>query len=89
MAEADADLFQRRPYVLTSHDAELEQWIRRIGARVVILPPEEHDRLVALTSHLATVDRYGTGLVDRAAAGCRTRGRASIHRHDTARDESV
>jgi prephenate dehydrogenase len=52
VAEADADLFQRRPYVLTSPDAELEQWVRRIGSRVVILQPEEHDRLVALTSHL-------------------------------------
>jgi prephenate dehydrogenase len=52
VAEADADLFQRRPYVLTSPDAELEQWIRRIGSRVVILQPDEHDRLVALTSHL-------------------------------------
>jgi|HubBroStandDraft_5_1064220.scaffolds.fasta_scaffold18171_2 prephenate dehydrogenase len=52
VAEADADLFQRRPYVLMSPDAELEQWIRRIGSRVVILQPEEHDRLVALTSHL-------------------------------------
>ena len=52
VAEADADLFHRRPYVLTSSDAELEQWIRRIGARVVMMDPSEHDRLVALTSHL-------------------------------------
>lgn len=52
VAEADADLFHRRPYVLTSRDEELEEWVRRIGARVVILDPEEHDRLVALTSHL-------------------------------------
>lgn len=50
--EADADLFRGRPYVLSSHDAELEGWIERIGARVVILDAEEHDRLVALTSHL-------------------------------------
>jgi len=78
IGEAEADLFQGRPYVLTpsatassgvpassvpsSHvtassvpsslDAELERWIKRIGARVVIMTPEEHDRLVALTSHL-------------------------------------
>lgn len=52
VGEADADLFHRRPYVLTSPDAELEQWIRRIGARVVMMEPGEHDRLVALTSHL-------------------------------------
>ncbi len=49
---ADPDLFRGRPYVLTSRDAELESWIERIGARVVILTPEEHDRLVAVTSHL-------------------------------------
>lgn len=68
IGEADADLFRGRPYVLTSSstassdvtassvpsslDAELERWIKRIGARVVIMTPEEHDRLVALTSHL-------------------------------------
>ena len=49
---ADADLFRGRPYVLTSRDAELESWIERIGARLVFLSPEEHDRLVAVTSHL-------------------------------------
>ena len=50
--EADADLFRGRPYVLMSRDTVLERWIRRMGARVVILDPQEHDRLVALTSHL-------------------------------------
>ncbi|MGH9594907.1 MAG: prephenate dehydrogenase [Bryobacteraceae bacterium] len=49
---ADADLFRARPYVLTARDAELEKWIERIGARLVILDPQEHDRLVALVSHL-------------------------------------
>jgi prephenate dehydrogenase len=52
VSESDADLFRGRPYVLASHDAELEGWIQRIGARVVIMEPREHDRLVALTSHL-------------------------------------
>lgn len=50
--EAEADLFRDRPYVLTSRDAELERAIKRMGARVVIMKPEQHDRLVALTSHL-------------------------------------
>jgi prephenate dehydrogenase len=49
---ADADLFRGRPYVLTAHDPWLEEWVARIGAHPVILDPEEHDRLVALTSHL-------------------------------------
>ena len=50
--EADADLFRGRPYVLTGRDAELESWIGHIGARLVVLSAEEHDRLVAVTSHL-------------------------------------
>jgi prephenate dehydrogenase len=49
---ADADLFRGRPYVLTSRERELEKWIEAIGARLVILDPAEHDRLVALVSHL-------------------------------------
>lgn len=52
VGEAEADLFRDRPYVLTSRDATLERWIRRIGARLVFLDAQEHDRLVALTSHL-------------------------------------
>jgi prephenate dehydrogenase len=51
-AEADASLFRGRPYVLTSPCEELEQLISSFGARVVIMPAEEHDVLVALTSHL-------------------------------------
>jgi prephenate dehydrogenase len=50
--KADADLFRGRPYVLTGRDAELEAWIAGIGARLVVLTAEEHDRLVAVTSHL-------------------------------------
>ena len=49
---ADADLFRGRPWVLTSPDAELESWIQKIGARLVMLDAAEHDRLVALVSHL-------------------------------------
>lgn len=50
--KADATLFRDRPYVLTGRDAELEKWIAAIGARLVVLSAEEHDRLVAVTSHL-------------------------------------
>jgi prephenate dehydrogenase len=49
---ADADLFRGRPYVLTAHEPELEAWIERFGARLVILDAVEHDRQVALVSHL-------------------------------------
>jgi prephenate dehydrogenase len=58
---AEADLFEGRPYVLTPRSpTELErpaareflQWIPRIGSFAVVLTPDEHDRTVALTSHL-------------------------------------
>jgi prephenate dehydrogenase len=60
-AEADASLFEGRAWILTpGAPAELETpmaveflaWIRRIGSLTVVLSPEEHDRVVALTSHL-------------------------------------
>jgi len=61
VAEADAELFRGRAYALTPDDPDtLEkpgakdflEWIRRIGASVVVLSAEEHDRIVAFTSHL-------------------------------------
>ncbi len=58
---ADARLFYGRPYILTPGDpAELETplakefmgWLDKIGARTLILGAEEHDYLVAYSSHL-------------------------------------
>jgi prephenate dehydrogenase len=58
---AEADLFQGRPYVVTPlSPTELEtpaareflRWIPKIGAFPVVMNPQEHDRTVALTSHL-------------------------------------
>src|SRR6267154_721524 len=58
---AEAGLFKGRPYILTPRsDAELQtpmarqlaHWIQKIGACTIILSPEEHDRIVAFTSHL-------------------------------------
>ena len=60
-AAADAALFQDRTWVLTPDEpAELETpgarafrgWLERIGARLVVLDSDEHDRVVSLTSHL-------------------------------------
>jgi prephenate dehydrogenase len=50
--EAEAGLFRGRPYVLTSRCEELEELVTGFGARVVLISAEEHDVLVALTSHL-------------------------------------
>ncbi len=74
-AAADADLFAGRTYILTPcAQEELEtpaarefvEWVRRIGAVPVVLNPEEHDRVVALTSHLPQL--LSTGLAATLAA---------------------
>ena len=58
---AEAGLFQGRPYVLTPRAEtelntprarELKDWIGRIGAFPITLDAEDHDRIVAFTSHL-------------------------------------
>jgi prephenate dehydrogenase len=59
---ADPDLFRGRTWILTpDEDAELRtsvalefrMWLSRIGARVLTLDADEHDRVVSRTSHLA------------------------------------
>lgn len=81
--EAEAELFRGRPWLLTpSRREDLETpaareflgWIERIGAEPRVMTPEEHDRTVALSSHLpqmlstalaaALKERHG---VERAA----------------------
>jgi prephenate dehydrogenase len=61
VAVADAELFRGRPYVLTpTKKIDLEtpaalhlvSWLEKVGAVPMVLTPEEHDRTVALTSHL-------------------------------------
>jgi prephenate dehydrogenase len=77
---ADPELFCDRPFVLTpcrqTQPAMLERakdLVLRLGARPVIMEPEEHDRVLARTSHLpqlvssALASRLGAG--DLAAAG--------------------
>jgi prephenate dehydrogenase len=61
-AAADASLFRDRTWVLTPDEPaelatpaakEFRGLLERIGARIVVLDSDEHDRVVALTSHLA------------------------------------
>lgn len=61
VAAADAALFAGRTYVLTPRQPdemdtgavrEFRLWLERIGSHVLVLSPEEHDRVVAFTSHL-------------------------------------
>jgi prephenate dehydrogenase len=61
-AAADPDLFRGRTWILTPDvDDELHTpaalefraWLHRIGAHVMTLDSDEHDRVVSLTSHVA------------------------------------
>ncbi len=78
-AQAEAALFHGRPYVLTSACPELESIVEAIGARLVHISPEDHDRLVALTSHLPQL--ISTALAASLAAepeAARVAGPASL-----------
>jgi len=61
-SEADADLFVGRTYVLTptrEEDlrtpcvVEFVEWVERIGAKPLVMGPDQHDLIVSFTSHLA------------------------------------
>ncbi len=65
---AEAGLFKGRPYVLTPRSpAEMEtsgareflNWIGKIGAVPIILDADQHDRIVAYTSHLPQLASTG------------------------------
>jgi prephenate dehydrogenase len=69
---ADGTLFQGATWVLTPTDAtddsalhRLSGLLRGFGARVLALPPEQHDELVAIVSHLPQV--AASALADVAA----------------------
>ncbi|MFN0106234.1 MAG: prephenate dehydrogenase [Bryobacteraceae bacterium] len=52
-SHADGGLFRGRTWVLTRESSHpFVSWVRKIGSRVLVMGPEEHDRTVALTSHL-------------------------------------
>lgn len=52
-ASADGNLFRGRTWVLTQETSHpFAGWLRKIGARLLVMDPEEHDRTVAFTSHL-------------------------------------
>jgi len=75
-AAADGSLFRGRTWVLTPDEsgeletpaaAEFRGWLEKMGARLVVLDSERHDRLVALTSHLAQL--ASTALASTVADG--------------------
>jgi prephenate dehydrogenase len=75
-AAADAGLFRGRTWVLTPDDPaelatpaarEFQAWLGRIGARTIVMDADEHDRVVAYTSHLPQLasTALGATLADR------------------------
>jgi prephenate dehydrogenase len=50
---ADPEIFRNAPWALTRHEAGLEQLIRAVGARPLVIAAERHDELVAAVSHAA------------------------------------
>jgi prephenate dehydrogenase len=66
---ADADLFRNRPYIVMAGNLETPAavdflaWLERIGSRVVILGADEHDRLVAFSSHLPQLASTALGAI--------------------------
>jgi prephenate dehydrogenase len=76
-AAADANLFRGRTWVLTPDErADLETpaarnfrgWLDRIGARTIVLDADEHDRIVARTSHLPQLASTALGALLADAA---------------------
>ena len=83
-AAADSELFRGRTWVLTPEEPsdletesarEFRQWLERIGARTMILDCDEHDRTVALTSHLAQLasTALAATVADSVAGGAQLR----------------
>ncbi len=79
---ADGALFQGRTWVLTPDEPaelttpvvqEFRGWLDRMGARTIILDADEHDRVVALTSHLPQLASTALGATvdDRVGAAYR------------------
>jgi prephenate dehydrogenase len=82
-AAADGGLFRGRTWALTPDDPaelktpaaiEFRSWLQRIGARTVVFDCEQHDRAVALTSHLPQLasTALAATLEERAGAGTLT-----------------
>jgi prephenate dehydrogenase len=80
---ADGSLFQGATWVLTptertNHRAlqELSGVLRSLGARVLALPPDRHDALVAVVSHLPQI--AASCLADVAGEAVATSGQAVL-----------
>jgi len=101
---AEANLFRGHTWVLTPDDAaeletpaarEFRGWLKAIGARLVVVDCDEHDRIVSLTSHLAqlsstalaaTLDHKLKSGFDLAGPGLIDMTRLALSSYDLWRD---
>lgn len=78
---SDADLFRGRPWILTSPPPpEFQAWLERIGARVLVMSAEEHDHLVALSSHVPQLISNAIAKVSKPARAVSGPGLESMTR---------
>lgn len=84
-AAADAGLFRGATWVLTPQEPkdlsspqakEFVHWLHKLGAKPVSMGPEEHDRVVSLTSHLAQL--ASTALAATVAENLRPAERLAV-----------
>ncbi|MBI2688325.1 MAG: prephenate dehydrogenase/arogenate dehydrogenase family protein [Acidobacteria bacterium] len=69
-ASADGGLFRGRTWVLTRESSHpFAAWVRKIGAHILVMGPEEHDRTVALTSHMPQLLATALGCAVGAGVG--------------------
>lgn len=96
VAAADPDLFRGRPWILTADFRhEFRKWIGLFGAREIVMDAEEHDRLVAWSSHLpqlastalaAVLNDRAPGAADVAGPGLLDATRLALSSFDLWRD---
>lgn len=91
---ASADLFRGRTWIFTGPPpSDLRTLVIQAGAVVTVLSPEEHDRLVALSSHLPQIlstalaaSLSGTGAERTAGPGLASMTRLALSSFDLWRD---
>ena len=97
---ADTDLFRNRTWVLTGSigspvEIEFRRWLQKIGAKELLLEAEEHDRLVAWSSHLpqlastalaATLHDYAPDAAKVAGPGLLDSTRLALSSYDLWRE---
>lgn len=93
LASASADLFLGRPWIVCADERQtaatrrVEELIKRVGGVAVYMTPEQHDRAVALTSHVPQILASALVVLAHEREAERARGPAFEHMTRTAGGE--